>query len=394
MVQKDIYIKGLIGVEIFLKDVKSQVGNNDYDELIIHIDSAGGYVNEGMSIYHYIKGLENTTTIAENQCASIASIIFLSGKKRLIENKTDFMVHNPWIKIEGNANDLEIMVSELRKVEDELKKIYMIETGIDINIITKLLDEETFLDDIKLKDFGFVNIEKVSENTEKVEIFASLKKDINIEIMLKENNKTLLTKISDFFSNLLLDDDTTIKNNIKNMLKLTDTNGLILEFPELESTDDAIVGNKAVEITEVDGERVEKPADGDYLIPDERTFIFVSGELTEIKEKVVDEPEIVDVVLDSEALLTSLDVSVDGLVDVKFTIKEGVLTYEVGEKVIEEVEVVEDVEVLNLKKQVSTLAEQLREINAKIQSNFTAKDTNKFNEDGTKKERVIKKFNK
>ena len=66
------------------------------------------------------------------------------------------------------------------------------------------------------------------------------------------------------------------KTKIKNQLTVTVASGDVLDFPDVETGEMPSVGDVAT----FEG----SPAEGDYLLPDGRTMVFVSGELTEIRE--------------------------------------------------------------------------------------------------------------
>ena len=98
----NIYISGQIGSfdgtpGIELIDVVSQVKKQPKATAFnVHINSEGGLVDVGFDIYHYLKSLgKPITTIGSGIVASIATVIFMAGSKRLIRENTPFMIHLP-----------------------------------------------------------------------------------------------------------------------------------------------------------------------------------------------------------------------------------------------------------------------------------------------------------
>ena len=71
---------------INLKTVKDQIeAQKGFDEILIHIHSDGGDVNEGFAIYENLKSLGKPITAQiEGNCFSIATVIALAGDKRLM----------------------------------------------------------------------------------------------------------------------------------------------------------------------------------------------------------------------------------------------------------------------------------------------------------------------
>ncbi|KKL54572.1 hypothetical protein LCGC14_2264030, partial [marine sediment metagenome] len=119
MTEGHIFIQGIISPwqdkaaeewgEVNIKQVTQQIQDNvDAEKLIVHIHSPGGDVDEGFGIHDILvaSGKEIETRI-EGLCASIATIIALAGKTRMITENSEFMIHNPWMDAWGDADDLQ-----------------------------------------------------------------------------------------------------------------------------------------------------------------------------------------------------------------------------------------------------------------------------------------------
>ena len=103
-----IYISGLIGTfgdekGVELIDVISQVKKQPQaTSFEVYINSEGGVVDVGFDIYNFLKSLGlPITTIGNGMVASIATVIFMAGTKRVVTPNTDFMIHLPMGGIEG-----------------------------------------------------------------------------------------------------------------------------------------------------------------------------------------------------------------------------------------------------------------------------------------------------
>src|SRR5690554_1118295 len=97
-----IYINGLIGSDerekgVELVDVIAQVRKQpNASSFNVYINSEGGSLNIGFDIYNYLKSLGlPITTIGTGMVASIATVIFMAGQKRVVTPGTRFMIHFP-----------------------------------------------------------------------------------------------------------------------------------------------------------------------------------------------------------------------------------------------------------------------------------------------------------
>ena len=163
----DLYLIGEVGYEITLTDVINKVNNSDKKKpLNINIHSQGGSVYEGLAIYNYLKSLkQEVNTHSSGLVASIASIFFLAGKNRTINNTDNFLIHLPSGMSMGNAKDFEKTAKELRDIENKLATIYENETNLTKEEALELMKNDEFLNVDFLLEKGFVNdiIKEMSE---------------------------------------------------------------------------------------------------------------------------------------------------------------------------------------------------------------------------------------
>lgn len=234
---------------------------------LVKINSVGGFVSDGWSIYDFLKNLdkEKPVTTFTDKAFSIASVIFMAGSTRIMPNNGEntFMVHLPWMEVVGDSVTIGEHLKELQNVENQLVNFYSDELSIDKNTILSLLQKETYLSANQCLDFGICNALE--------EPFKAVAKLNNKE----ENNESLMNKLSkkiDAIWNKL--------NGIKAELVLQDATGVDLVFPDLEPTDVVEVDAKV----NVDA----KPAEGEFLMPDGSTVVAQKGIVTEIK--TVEEP--------------------------------------------------------------------------------------------------------
>jgi ATP-dependent protease ClpP protease subunit len=156
-----IYLYGIIGQDVFLKNVIEQLGSVHPGETVTaHIHSPGGFVSEGYAIYDYLVSQSkqlgfNLETIAEGECKSIATVIFLAAPVRKITSNSEFMIHNPWGANEGDAASMQKYASMLKEEEKMLAKFYSKKIGIDISEILQWMKIETYYSAAEAVKMGF-----------------------------------------------------------------------------------------------------------------------------------------------------------------------------------------------------------------------------------------------
>ena len=83
----------------------------------VYINSYGGHTSEGLAIYHALRRLEcPITTVCDGFACSAASLVFMAGDRRVMQQASLLMIHNAWLPACGNA-------AQLRKVAEDLDKM-------------------------------------------------------------------------------------------------------------------------------------------------------------------------------------------------------------------------------------------------------------------------------
>ena len=117
------------------------------DEINVRINSYGGEVAEGIAIYN---ALRNHPARVTTECAgfacSIASVIFMAGDERVMNEASLLMIHNAWSRCAGNAEEHRKEADDLDTVTQLSKKVYMAATDLDEAELTAWMDAETFID--------------------------------------------------------------------------------------------------------------------------------------------------------------------------------------------------------------------------------------------------------
>jgi ATP-dependent Clp protease, proteolytic subunit ClpP len=124
----------------------------------IRINSYGGEVAEGLAIYNTLKtcGKYVTTTIDGFAC-SAASMIFMAGAERIINNSSLLMIHNALTYTVGNAEQLRKEADDLEKINEQIIKTYMEHVNITIDEVKKMMDDETWITPEEALEKGFAS---------------------------------------------------------------------------------------------------------------------------------------------------------------------------------------------------------------------------------------------
>jgi len=267
----NIYISGQIGTfdgtpGIDLVDVVSQVKKQlKATAFNVHINSEGGLVDVGFDIYHYLRSLgKPITTIGSGIVASIATVIFMAGSKRVIRENTPFMIHLPWGGSMGTADELEQFAGQLRAIEKKMVGFYKKALSIEEQAIVPLLKNETWLTGRQLADLGFTTSRQV-----KAAAKAFLKTNSTMNGTFSEKDRHWMESL---FERVL---GKFRHNHILNKV-VQDATGIEIDFTDLPNDGSIETGLMGT----VDG----LPAEGEYLMPDGFTYVFEAGELTEIIE--------------------------------------------------------------------------------------------------------------
>lgn len=128
------------------------------NEITVRINSPGGDVFEGITIYNRLKQHKAKVVVhIDGLAASIASIIALAGDEIIMGEGALFMIHLPWTFAMGNRMELDNTVNRLMDVEEQLISIYSKKTGMDRTEIKAMLEAETWLDAAQAIEKGFVD---------------------------------------------------------------------------------------------------------------------------------------------------------------------------------------------------------------------------------------------
>lgn len=133
---------------------------NPDKEISMYINSPGGVVTAGLSIYdtmQYIK--PKVSTLCIGQAASMGSLLLTAGAtgKRYATPNARIMIHQPSGGFQGQASDIEIHAKEIISLRTRLNEIYVKHTGQKLSTVEKAMDRDNFMTADMAKDFGLID---------------------------------------------------------------------------------------------------------------------------------------------------------------------------------------------------------------------------------------------
>lgn len=142
---------------LFREELQKHTGS----ELTVVINSGGGDVFAGLSIFNALSELDAKVTVrVDGLAASIASIIAMAGEKIVMSPGALMMVHKPSMGAWGDVNDLEKAKQVLQQIEDSLLPIYVSRTGLSLEEVTELVNAETWMSGERAVELGFADEER------------------------------------------------------------------------------------------------------------------------------------------------------------------------------------------------------------------------------------------
>lgn len=143
---------------------------NPKKEISFYINSPGGVVTSGLSIYDTMQLIRcPVTTVCIGQAASMGSLLLTAGAKdmRFALPNARIMVHQPSGGFQGQVTDILIHAKEVESLKKRLNEIYVKHTGRSYEDIHAALERDNFMTAEQAKEFGL--IDKVMERRPEAE---------------------------------------------------------------------------------------------------------------------------------------------------------------------------------------------------------------------------------
>jgi ATP-dependent Clp protease protease subunit len=133
---------------------------NPSKEISMYINSPGGVVTSGLSIYDTMQYIRpKVSTLVVGQAASMGSLLLAAGETgmRYSLPNSRIMVHQPSGGYQGQASDIMIHAQETQKLKDRLNQIYVRHCGRTLKEVEKALDRDNFMSPEEAKEWGLID---------------------------------------------------------------------------------------------------------------------------------------------------------------------------------------------------------------------------------------------
>lgn len=134
---------------------------NPDKDIYLYINSPGGSVSAGMSIYDTMNFIKpDVATLCLGQAASMGAFLLSSGAKgkRFALPNSRIMIHQPLLGgLSGQASDIEIHAKELLRIKQKLNKILSENTGKQLKDLEKDTDRDNFMSADEAKSYGLID---------------------------------------------------------------------------------------------------------------------------------------------------------------------------------------------------------------------------------------------
>ena len=133
---------------------------NPKKEISFYINSPGGVVTSGLSIYDTMQFIRcPVSTLCVGQAASMGSLLLAAGHKdmRFATPNARIMVHQPSGGAQGQATDIEIHAREILRARATLNELYAKHTGQPLERIAADTDCDNFMTAGESKSYGLVD---------------------------------------------------------------------------------------------------------------------------------------------------------------------------------------------------------------------------------------------
>jgi ATP-dependent Clp protease protease subunit len=133
---------------------------NPTKDISLYINSPGGSVTAGMSIYDTMQFVKpDISTLCVGQAASMGAILLCGGaqKKRYALPNSRVMIHQPLGGVQGQATDIDIQAKEILLVRKRLNQILAKNTGQTLQKIESDTERDNFMTSPEAMKYGLID---------------------------------------------------------------------------------------------------------------------------------------------------------------------------------------------------------------------------------------------
>ena len=153
--QVEDYMANLVVAQLLFLE-----SENPDKDIHLYINSPGGSVTAGMSIYDTMQFIKpDVSTMCIGQAASMGALLLTGGAhgKRFCLPHSRMMIHQPLGGYQGQASDIDIHAREILLIRDKLNKVLSHHTGQPIEKVQLDTDRDNFLSAQDAVSYGLID---------------------------------------------------------------------------------------------------------------------------------------------------------------------------------------------------------------------------------------------
>jgi len=153
--QVEDYMANLVVAQLLFLE-----SENPDKDIHLYINSPGGSVTAGMSIYDTMQFIKpDVSTMCIGQAASMGALLLTGGTKgkRYCLPHSRMMIHQPLGGFQGQASDIDIHAREILSIREKLNKVLAAHTGQPIEKIQQDTDRDNFLSANDAVSYGLID---------------------------------------------------------------------------------------------------------------------------------------------------------------------------------------------------------------------------------------------
>ncbi|MCQ1059415.1 ATP-dependent Clp endopeptidase proteolytic subunit ClpP [Photobacterium sp. DNB23_23_1] len=133
---------------------------NPDKDIFLYINSPGGSVTAGMSIYDTMQFIKpNVSTVCMGQACSMGAFLLAGGAKgkRYCLPNSRVMIHQPLGGFQGQASDIQIHAQEILTIKQRLNGLLAEHTGQPLEVVERDTDRDNFMSSEQAVEYGLVD---------------------------------------------------------------------------------------------------------------------------------------------------------------------------------------------------------------------------------------------
>jgi len=153
--QVEDYMANLVVAQLLFLE-----SENPDKDIHLYINSPGGSVTAGMSIYDTMQFIKpDVSTLCIGQAASMGALLLTGGAKdkRYCLPNSRMMIHQPLGGFQGQASDFDIHAKEILSIRDKLNNIMSHHTGQPLEKVQQDTDRDNFMNANDAVSYGLID---------------------------------------------------------------------------------------------------------------------------------------------------------------------------------------------------------------------------------------------